>query len=380
MNKYNIHHMTSGDYSIVIPFDVELKIRALCQHNQDREWSGILFYAPSGLFRDKLQISCVDICPMDIGSSTYTEFDMNPEVVSYMTEHDLLDCEMGLIHSHDNMGTFFSSTDVATLQEEGSDRNVFVSLIVNNEGKYTAGITRKVNYKSVKTCVTHTDFNNTEVIIDQDAAEEVITEVEWYDLKVISPFEAISSEMKQWTGEVLTKKSSKTFTGFKTWPTERIANNNNPMHTTLGGYAGGKDHYSDVEEPDELFAEERATWGEAIKSDDDEALQKRVEDVVIRIITGNIVGDIKPDAKAKVKVWVSTKMVQMYNKLITDTKDAMAFFRQLCDIVLSYYLPEFYEAIDPEAEEHLVSMLINEAHQYPDNKYMSVIVDALEEY
>lgn len=42
------------------------------------------------------------------------------------------------------MATFFSNTDADTLQSEGSDMNHFVSLIVNNAGKYTAGITRKI--------------------------------------------------------------------------------------------------------------------------------------------------------------------------------------------------------------------------------------------
>lgn len=45
------------------------------------------------------------------------------------------------------MSTFFSSTDINTLREEGNDRNCFVSLIVNNEGTYCAAITRKVQAK-----------------------------------------------------------------------------------------------------------------------------------------------------------------------------------------------------------------------------------------
>lgn len=42
------------------------------------------------------------------------------------------------------MSSFFSKTDLFTLQSEGADRNNFVSLIVNNEGSYSAAITRKV--------------------------------------------------------------------------------------------------------------------------------------------------------------------------------------------------------------------------------------------
>lgn len=43
--------------------------------------------------------------------------------------------------------TFFSGTDTSTLLAEGSDMNHFVSLIVNNARKYTAGITRRAKVK-----------------------------------------------------------------------------------------------------------------------------------------------------------------------------------------------------------------------------------------
>ena len=46
--------------------------------------------------------------------------------------------------SHNTMATFFSGTDTSTLQSEGTEQNHFVSLIINNEGTYTAAITRKV--------------------------------------------------------------------------------------------------------------------------------------------------------------------------------------------------------------------------------------------
>ena len=42
---------------------------------------------------------------------------------------------------------FFSGTDTGTLETEGNDRNNFVSLIVNNAGKYCAAVTRKVKVK-----------------------------------------------------------------------------------------------------------------------------------------------------------------------------------------------------------------------------------------
>lgn len=136
-------------YKINIPLYVEKKIRILCREIHNIEWSGILFYRVNGSFEDgTLEVDCVDIYQMDEGSTGYTEFDMSADVMNYMVEHPELiseDIFQGLIHSHNNMSTFFSGTDTGTLLAEGSDVNHFVSLIVNNAGVYTAGITRRVS-------------------------------------------------------------------------------------------------------------------------------------------------------------------------------------------------------------------------------------------
>lgn len=90
----------SATYKIVIPAKVERLIRFLCERVWDTEWSGVLFYTPSGTFENgDLEIHCEDIYPMDIGTTTYTEFNMSPDVISYMAQNpELLDCKMGLIH------------------------------------------------------------------------------------------------------------------------------------------------------------------------------------------------------------------------------------------------------------------------------------------
>lgn len=89
-----------NNLKLIIPNEVEKKIRFTCQQIWDFEWSGTLFFNYSGSFENNdLVITCVDFYVMDIGSTTYTEFDMNPDVISYMTEHpELLNCQIGLIH------------------------------------------------------------------------------------------------------------------------------------------------------------------------------------------------------------------------------------------------------------------------------------------
>ena len=92
-------------FKLIISKEVENKIRYVCQQIYKDEWSGTLFYIPEGKFEDgTLTIRCVDIYLMDIGTAAYTEFDMSPDVISYMTNNpELLDCQMGLIHSHNQM-------------------------------------------------------------------------------------------------------------------------------------------------------------------------------------------------------------------------------------------------------------------------------------
>ena len=178
----------SGTFDIEIPERVEKIIRHLCSKIHNVEWSGILFYTVNGSWKDDdLKVICEDILPMDIGSSTYTDFTMNPDVISYMTSHDLLDCEIGLIHSHNNMASFFSGTDLDTLRNEGTDRNHFVSLIVNNAGQYVAAITRKVNIQETAFIRTrYNTFNDEEIELDFDKkTEREYDEIEYKDLNVI---------------------------------------------------------------------------------------------------------------------------------------------------------------------------------------------------
>jgi hypothetical protein len=178
---------SSSAYNIEIGEHVEGMIRHLCNRIPDREWSGVLFYTVDGSFENGLIVHCKDICLMDIGSSTYTEFDTSPDIAGYMVEHDLLDCHLGLVHSHNTMATFFSGTDTSTLQEEGSYKNNFVSLIVNNKGTYTAAITRHV-FSEVKgnSSFTYEMFGNGPVTSNEDVIEKKEC-IEYFMMNVVKP-------------------------------------------------------------------------------------------------------------------------------------------------------------------------------------------------
>ena len=90
----------SSTYKIIVPEEVETKIRYLLRKFPSTEWSGVLFTTHEGTFEDNnLVITCQDLFPMDLGNSTYTDFCMSSEVAFYMTEHpELFDCALGLVH------------------------------------------------------------------------------------------------------------------------------------------------------------------------------------------------------------------------------------------------------------------------------------------
>lgn len=145
----------SNTFKLIITEELERKIRYYLDRFPNTEYSGTLFYKVTGSFKDmNFEITAFDFILQDIGTSTYTEFNMSSDVVAYMVENPELlgeDVYQGLMHSHHTMGAFFSGTDYATLREEGSDRTHFLSLIIDTRGTYQAAITRIVEEEMTAT-------------------------------------------------------------------------------------------------------------------------------------------------------------------------------------------------------------------------------------
>ena len=175
--------MERSSYKMIITKELEKKIRFVCSKVSKVEWSGVLFYTHEGEFDNgSLTIIAKDMIVLDIGDSTSTEFKCSdPDVITYMVDNDLLDCNTGLIHSHCTFETFMSGQDQDMLVQEGTDRNVFVSLIVNNAGTYTAGITRKVASKIVEEKCYRT-FGNKEICKPVESYDTQY--IEWYNLDI----------------------------------------------------------------------------------------------------------------------------------------------------------------------------------------------------
>lgn len=206
----------SNTFDLTINSDTELKIRKLCKRFPTREWSGVLFYDCNGSFENNdLSFVAKDFLLMDIGNATYTEYNAdNLDIATYMAMNpDLLDCHTGNIHSHNQMQAFFSGTDDNTLLQEGTDVNNFLSLVVNNAGKYVARFTRRVKYE------TEVVVGGTYKMFDKDMTapsikwNPTVEAVQYYDLNIIvEPADLPYDEFEERIEEIDNKsKTMKTY-------------------------------------------------------------------------------------------------------------------------------------------------------------------------
>lgn len=379
------------NYKLIIPAEVERKIRFTCQKVWNTEWSGTLFFTHEGSFENNdLVIRCVDIYIMDIGTQAYTEFDMNPDVISYMCENPgLLDCQMGLIHSHNNMSTFFSGTDTATLKEEGRDRNNFVSLIVNNAGSYTAAITRRIKSKQVMESVSYEFFGDGE---KQDTKEYVsdADEIEWFYLKIEKEGENYSfpdmaarlEEIRQAKTEKTKKAQTPVYpSGFKpviaySYDTKagpanlvrKEADKPKVVQTTLFDNADYLPFEEEYDIPYGQVSFDKVT----------------LKSLVLQLVTGSII--ISNDSKINITKWTKS-MPALYEKRFGKGEEGMKNFKIWADTYAEYLT---WNVTDKKLEElgfdetEICAIcahdMIEELTKLPKNDYIKGYIDALQKY
>lgn len=376
------------NYKLIIPAEVERKIRFTCQKVWNTEWSGTLFFTHEGSFEnDDLVIRCVDIYIMDIGTQAYTEFDMNPDVISYMCENpELLDCQMGLIHSHNNMSTFFSGTDTATLKEEGRDRNNFVSLIVNNAGSYTAAITRRIRSKQVMESVSYEFFGDGE---KQDTKKYVsdVDEIEWFYLKIEKEGENYSfPDMEARLEEIKQAKAEKAQTPAYSSGYKPVIANSYGTKAGPANLVKKEDSKPEVAQPT-LFANVDDS-----PFDDNYSLpygqvtfdKVTLKSLVLQLITGSII--ISNDSKIDITKW-SKSMSALYEKRFGKGEEGMKNFKMWADTYAEYLT---WYVTDEKLEElgfdetEICAIcahdMIEELTKLPKNDYIKGYIDALQKY
>lgn len=387
-----VQKLGTYNYKLVIPVEVERKIRFTCQKVWNTEWSGTLFFTHEGSFENNdLVIKCVDIYIMDIGTQAYTEFDMNPDVIAYMCDNpELLDCQMGLIHSHNNMSTFFSGTDTATLKEEGRDRNNFVSLIVNNAGTYTAAITRRIKSKRVTESTSYEFFGDGIKFDTKEFTSEEANEVEWYYLKIekegvdysFPEMAARLDEIRQTKAEKAKKTQTPVYQnsykpiiansyGTKTTPANLVkkeVDKPKVVQSTL---------FDDID--DLPFEEEYEIPYDKVSFD-----KATIKSLVLQLISGSIL--VSTNGKIDVTKFAKS-MPSLYERRFGKGKDGMDNFNVWAEIYVEY-LTWYVSDVKLEKlgfdETEICAIcahdIIEELTKLPENKYINGYINALQKY
>lgn len=123
---------------VLIKEQVNNKIKYTCSVLSSNEWAGILFYK---IIRTKKEnyISVEDILIQTFGSGATVETDVNTEkeVALYRINHFKNESiYTGRIHSHNNMGVFFSGTDEAHLRQMVGNNQPLLSIVTNNNNEF----------------------------------------------------------------------------------------------------------------------------------------------------------------------------------------------------------------------------------------------------
>lgn len=393
-------------FKIVIPVEVEKKIRFLCKNIWDVEWSGVLFYKVEGAFEDKsLTIRCVDLFQMDIGTSAYTEFNVSPDMATYMVDHpELLEegIYQGLIHSHNNMATFFSDTDTATLSAEGNDMAHFVSLIVNNAGKYTAGVTRK--YKCVQTVsekYTYPTWNGEvrEGVETFDIEEE---KLEWFNLDIVfeDATDDFETEMMERLKEIKESKKKVVVPMYK-------GRNYYSQYDNYGkNIAPTKEVGSTFPvDKEEYYGEEGRGWYKAkevkeipakqgelpFEQPDEENLdipygvvtvdKDIVQSIVRQLVTSSII--ISNESAVDVKKWANS-MESLYRRRFGSVKEFEYFASNYVDYLINYTYDGDVMAVINNDDSTMAALLAHdvreELEKLPKNPWLSVYIKLMDDY
>ena len=326
---------------------------------------------------------------MDLGTSGWTEFHMSEDVAAYMAENiELFDYDMGLVHSHHTMGAFFSGQDTKMLQQEGSDTNCFVSLVVDTRGTYVAAITRKIVTKSevaIKNLGSSYEFFG-------DGTKEVESSTP-LTTKVISK-EVIEYSLLDVERHIVNNSLSYLDTRF-----EEIANKkkldeitkNNARITFDSPILSNKEPWLFGDK--EMKSTEKFT---AITSKDNEKINssltwtpnpKLIRKAAITIISCSMI--LNPD-KFDMKQWITKHMNNVYEKTFGEggsyysTDERITSFEEWKDFILQFTLDYFYDPDTPadiEYEDYynaVVQALYDELFPYSDNKYILEYCMALE--
>lgn len=288
---------------------------------------------------------------------------------------------MGIKSLIDNKMAFFSGTDTNTLREEGNDRNHFVSLIVNNEGTYTAAITRKLKEKRViNTTFTYKTFDDVEKTGTRSVEEE--REVIIYNMldiikegETVKPFLEIDKRL-----EAIKKNKDKAKEA-ATKTTLSTTSYHGKLPFTFPIYKGNSKEISKVARQDSLFDEEFMESEplrkvEQVVDPNELTIDASVvKSITLQLITGSIA--IADASRIDPVKWAG-QMVKLFDKRF---KNNMTLFNlwaeNMVEFVVANFVPDEFKLLEDEYISELCCEVYMALNKLPQNKYIESIQDAL---
>ena len=275
--------------------------------------------------------------------------------------------------------TFFSGTDIATLREEGNDRNHFVSLIVNNAGTYTAAITRKlVEKRVINTTFTYKTFDDVEKTGTKTYEVEEET-IEYNMLNIIKEGEVVEPFLEIDERLEAIKKSK-----------AQAAPTKAPLSTTSyhGGlpftpptYQGNSKEVSRVARQGSLFDEEFMESEPPRKVEQSaDPNELTIDASVVKSITLQLmtVSIAIADASRIDPVKWAGQMVKLFDKRFE--KDMCLFglwAETMVEFVVTNFVPDEFAPFEEEYISELCQAVYMTLEKLPQNKYIKSIQDAL---
>ena len=205
---------------LIIPKKVHNKYLYFLTKFKKLEWSGPAWYkvkTDKDGYPEEWKI--IHFHPLNLGSAASTEFESDDMAkILRKTFEDYpatKKAHIGLIHSHNTMGAFLSSTDESTVEDMAPDEGFYGSLVVASSGKATEafGFGYKDQYK-VPHCV----------VMDEDNIEIkswVQIPEEWKEIadKIKANKTPVSTEVKTYAG-------TQVYNGHNNWVEQHRPNYN----------------------------------------------------------------------------------------------------------------------------------------------------------
>lgn len=352
MQQKDLSLIKSSDvYTLKITSELEQKIRLACASCENQEWSGVLFYTYAGSFENNdLVLTCVDMYVLDIGTATYTEWEMSPEVIAYMTEYDLLDCQLGIIHSHNSFNTFFSDTDKETLSTEGFKRNNLLSLIVNNAGEYSAVITKSVFMTAEITAeCKYNQFDNPNPVVFNKQYSSSKNYIEYSELNIEYDNNSDLHKFAKHMSE-LHNISAQKVTTFSTY--SKINSTN-------------YDYKLDVNDKFTFIKLEEKT-------------SKLIKTICGKLITGNLFFEYSVTQDDDfLQNYIDNQMAYMYSSIFKTEDNLYQHLEYILDYLYNYYINTV--EVDNTNEEYnlMLSAMADYLSSFTANTYLITIIDFL---